>query len=306
MSFDMRQHLRNHFVLGFVPFGGHFEEFIRPFIRDMKLLEKGVLMNVQGIDCWIVAGLGCVTADLPQGNDLTGVKRHGAIKGCRTCLAAKENATDITLDIASISRYHHITNTQFEDIFTAQTLKQRSDISKEYGLRTTLPILDQLQRERHLQSPQDIYHLIAGKTLKLLKLTITMLSSEGEQNFIKKWKSFEYPRQWLKLPNPISHLESFMMSDRLRLGMVMPSILNRSLTINCLKSQEIAKLQERANLNQNQVVNTIIKCWAIVAKCSQLAFKILLTNNDYIDLEKYLKKEQKALIEVKFKVYLYK
>ena len=168
MSFDMRQHLRNHFVLGFVPFGSHFEEFIHPFIRDMKLLEKGVLMNVQGIDCWIVAGLGCVTADLPQGNDLTGVKRHGAIKGCRTCLAAKENATDITLDIASISRYHHITNTQFEDIFTAQTLKQRSDISKEYGLRTTLPILDRLQRECHLQSPQDIYHLIAGKTLKLL------------------------------------------------------------------------------------------------------------------------------------------
>ena len=38
MPFDMRQHLRNHFVLGFVPFGGYFEDFIRPFIRDMKLL----------------------------------------------------------------------------------------------------------------------------------------------------------------------------------------------------------------------------------------------------------------------------
>ena len=295
MPFDMRKHLRNHFVLGFVPFDGYFEDFIQPFIRDMKQLEKGVLMNVQGIDCWVIAGLGCVTADLPQGNDLTGVKRHGAIKGCRTCLIAKENATDITLDIANISQYHHITNTQFKEIFTTQTLKEQNNLAKEYGLHTILPILDQLQRERHLQSPQD----------KLLKLTITMLSSEGEQNFIKKWKSFEYPRQWSKLPNPISHLESFMMSDRLRLGMVMPFILNRSLTINCLKPQEIAKLQEQANLNQNQVVNTIIKCWAIVAKCSQLAFKISLTNNDYIDLEKYLKKEQKALIEVKFKVYLY-
>ena len=171
-------------------------------------------MNVQGIDCWVIAGLGCVTADLPQGNDLTGVKRHGAIKGCRTCLAAKENATDITLDIANISRYHHITNIQFKEIFTTQTLKERNNLAKEYGLHTILPILDQLQREHHLQSPQDIYHLIAGKTLKLLKLTITMLSSEGEQNFIKKWKSFEYPRQWSKLPNPISHLESFMMSER--------------------------------------------------------------------------------------------
>ena len=81
-------------------------------------------MNVQGRDCWVIAGLGCVTADLPQSNDLADVKWHGAIKGCRTCLVAKENATDITLDIASISRYHHITNVQFENIFMALTLKQ--------------------------------------------------------------------------------------------------------------------------------------------------------------------------------------
>src|SRR5947207_8794340 len=82
------------------PFGGHFEEFIHPFIRDIKLLEKGVLMNVQEIDCWIVAGLGCVTADLPQGNDLTGVDRkstrlnssHTVISYAVFCLKKKNNS----------------------------------------------------------------------------------------------------------------------------------------------------------------------------------------------------------------------
>lgn len=300
MPFDIRKLIRNHFVLGFVPFGGCFEDFIRPFIKDMKRLEKGILMNVQGIDCWVIVSLGCVTADLPQGNDLAGVKRHGAIRGCRTCLATKENSTDLVLDVASISRYHHITDSQFEDIFMASTLRQQNNIAKEYGLQTRLPILDQLQRERHLQSPQDIYHIIAGKTLKLLKLTISMLSPEGERNFISVWKSFEYPRQWSKLPNPISHIETFMMSDRLRLGMVIPFILNRSLTmISCLKPREIEKLQGRTNINRNQVIANIIKCWATVAKCSQLAFKISLTKDDYIDLENCLKKERKALIEVK-------
>ncbi|PKB95722.1 hypothetical protein RhiirA5_473917 [Rhizophagus irregularis] len=125
-----------------------------------------------------------------------------------------------------------------------------------------------------------------------------MLSPEGERNFISVWKSFEYPRQWSKLPNPISHIETFMMSDRLRLGMVKPFILNRSLTINCLKPQEIEKLQERTNMNRNQVISNIIKCWATVAKYSQLAFKISLTKNDYIELENYLNKERKALIEL--------
>ncbi|PKK59386.1 hypothetical protein RhiirC2_794903 [Rhizophagus irregularis] len=66
MPFDMRQQLRNHFVLGFVPFSGYFEEFIRPFIRDIKRLEKGVLMNVQGINCWVVAGLGCLPKKMQQ------------------------------------------------------------------------------------------------------------------------------------------------------------------------------------------------------------------------------------------------
>jgi hypothetical protein len=81
--------------------------------------------------------------------------------------------------------------------------------------------------------------------------------------------------------------------------MVMPFILNRFLTINCLKPQELAKIQER-NFYRNQVVNAIIKCWAIVAKCSQLAFKISLTDEDYKELEKYLKKERQALTKVKF------
>jgi hypothetical protein len=300
MPFDIRKHIRNHFVLGFVPFGGNFDDFIQPFISDMKQLEQGIVMNVMGEDCWVVAGLGSVTADLPQGNDLTGIKRHGAIKGCRTCLVAKENATDMNLDIANISRYHHITNIQFEEMFETPTLMQQNEIAKEYGLRNLLPALDQLIRERHLQSPQDIFHIMAGKTLKLLKLTIVMLSPEGEQSFIRVWKSFEYPYQWSKLPNPISHIESFTMADCLRLGMVIPFILNRSLSTNCLKSLELSKLQERTGLHRNQVANAIIKCWSIVAKCSQLAFKISLTNNDYEELKNNLKKERELLTWVSY------
>ena len=65
MPYDIRKRLRNHFVLGFVPFGGDFDDFIQPFILDMKRLEQGMLMNVQGENCWIIAGLGCVTTDLP-------------------------------------------------------------------------------------------------------------------------------------------------------------------------------------------------------------------------------------------------
>ncbi|CAG8856826.1 4648_t:CDS:1, partial [Gigaspora margarita] len=84
LPFDKRKQLRNYFVLGFVPFGGKFDEFIEPFVAEMKQLEKGKIIDVEGSECLVIASLGDVTADLPQGNNLAEVKRHGATRGCRT------------------------------------------------------------------------------------------------------------------------------------------------------------------------------------------------------------------------------
>ena len=89
MPHNERIRLKNHFVLGFIPFGSSFDEFIKPFIMEMKELEVGKIMNIQGIKCLVIASLGDITADLLQGNDLVGVKRHGANRGCRTCNITK-------------------------------------------------------------------------------------------------------------------------------------------------------------------------------------------------------------------------
>src|SRR5215213_11231005 len=45
MPFDLRKLLKNHFVIGFVPFGASFNEFIKPFIREIQKLEKGIPMK---------------------------------------------------------------------------------------------------------------------------------------------------------------------------------------------------------------------------------------------------------------------
>ncbi len=59
-----------------------------------------------------------------------------------------------------------------------------------------LPILDQLKRERHLQSPQDVYHLTAGKVQRFLKITTEALLLEGKEEFMRVWKFFEYPKTY--------------------------------------------------------------------------------------------------------------
>ena len=39
MPFDIQRQLKNHFVLRFVPFGGNFDDFIKPFVEEMRQLK---------------------------------------------------------------------------------------------------------------------------------------------------------------------------------------------------------------------------------------------------------------------------
>ncbi|GET61097.1 hypothetical protein GLOIN_2v1867050 [Rhizophagus irregularis DAOM 181602=DAOM 197198] len=137
----------------------------------IRIIRTRKLMEVNGQDAWVIAGLGVVTADLPQGNDMCGVLRHNANKGCRTCTASRESLTNFSQDVPATSRYHHITDDQFKEIFDEPATTRQRRLCTEFGLRTRPSILDRLLRERHLQTPQDVYHATAGKIGRLLKLT---------------------------------------------------------------------------------------------------------------------------------------
>ncbi|RGB33909.1 hypothetical protein C1646_668970 [Rhizophagus diaphanus] len=300
LPFDKRKQLKNHFVLEFIPFGGSFEEFIAPFVAEMKTLENRKIMDVQGTKSIVIASLGDITADLPQGNDLVGVKRHSATRGCHTCNAIKDSWTSNNIDLPLISRYHHLTDRQFEEISAAPTITRRNEIAAEYGLWICSPILDNLKRERHLQSPHDVYHAIARKVLRFLRITIDALSPEGKLAFILAWKTFEYPRSWQKLSNPISHIESFMMSDSLRLAMVIPFILNRILKPQNFKQSEIDKFRSQTGVSRSDLVIKLwlIKYWILVTKTMSMAFMHSFTEEDYTKLRECLDNERRLLSQV--------
>src|SRR6185295_2996083 len=46
MPFSLRKQLKNHFVIGFIPFGGHFDELMQPLLQELRRLEKGVAMKM--------------------------------------------------------------------------------------------------------------------------------------------------------------------------------------------------------------------------------------------------------------------
>ncbi|CAB4440155.1 unnamed protein product [Rhizophagus irregularis] len=278
MPAHQRKLLKNHFVLGFVPFGGNFNEFMLPFVSEMKEFEQEKLM---------------------KGNNMAGVLRHNANKGCRTCTASQESLTNLYQDIPATSRYHHTTNVQFKEISDEPATTRQNQLCTQYGLRAKPNILDRLLRERHLQTPQDVYHATAGKIGRLLKLTCELFLQEGENEFIKAWKSFEKPKKWPRLPNPISHHASFMMSDYLRLAMILPFILNSFLKVSSLKENESKIIMQRIDtLRISTVKNAIISCWVHVVKTMRMVFESKFTLDSYDELQKCLREEMIILPKV--------
>ncbi|CAB4374050.1 unnamed protein product [Rhizophagus irregularis] len=290
MPTHQRKLIKNHFVLRFIPFGRNFNEFMVPFVSEIKKFEKGKIMTVQEQDAWVIAGLGLVTADLPQGNDIAGVLRHNANKGCRTYTTKKESLSIYNQDSVTTLRYHHITDEEISKISQESVISKRGQLCTEYGLRSSPSILDKLKRERHLQTPQDIYHATAGKIGRLLKLTCELFSQEGEDDFAKIWKNFEIPKKWSHLPNPISHYNSFMMSDLLRLAMIMPFLLNRFLKESSFKNNEAATIRQRIDVVRiSLVLKAIISCWVHVAKTMKAVFNKEFTLDSYEELQLCLK-----------------
>ncbi|CAG8817884.1 15136_t:CDS:2 [Gigaspora margarita] len=300
MPHQLRKQLRNHFVISFVPFGGDIQDFIKPFLEELKKLEKGFVMNLNGINYWIMGGLGVFTADLPQGNDIAGVLRHNAYRGCRSCKVPKEQLTDLSYDIYYYGRYRQITDKEFQLINEQISSNAKSRFCSQYGLRSLPGPLDLLLHDHHLHTPQDAYHAVAGKIARLLDCTCSILTAYGESNLINCWKNIEVPVQWSRLPNPITHRCSFMMSDNLRILMIFPFILNRCLTVNSIKEDYLNSTCNRLHFScQIEVRDYIIYTWALSAKAAKEVFSITIQRSaGYFKLQAILNEELEALIKL--------
>jgi len=147
MPFSLRKRLKNHFLIGLVPFGASFAEFIKPLINDIKQLQEGIkITDCNGEQVFVSGGLGMSTADLPQGNDMAGVRRHNADHGCRSCEVFREDLNNLYFDVQANGRYQHLSDQQFKEIRRAPTNAAKEAIAKRYGLQHHPNILDRVIR----------------------------------------------------------------------------------------------------------------------------------------------------------------
>jgi hypothetical protein len=51
---ELRQKLCNIHLIGFVPFGADFKDFIRPIVTELVTLERGMQWIIDGVPYWVV------------------------------------------------------------------------------------------------------------------------------------------------------------------------------------------------------------------------------------------------------------
>lgn len=300
MPLSFRKLLKNSFLIGFVPFGAKFDDFIKPVIEDIRRLESGFVMRTLYGNAWVIGGLGCVTADLPQGNDLAGVKRHGATHGCRTCNVTSNQLTNPNYDYVGNARFHQITEQQFLEIENQRTKTTREQLATEYGLVVSRGSFNVLKWDRHIQTPQDAYHSMAGKARTLLEATFRILNVNGEKAFIEYWKNIEKPNHWSRMPNPLRHRQSFMFSDVLRLAMLMPFIIRRFLKPCHIKADVLNKWHTNNRITQTTAISRLCIVWSIEANALKIAFSTTMTESIYQELSRSLEREREILLQVSF------
>jgi hypothetical protein len=301
MPFDLRKLLKNHFIIGFVPFGASFNEFIKPFIRDIQKLEKGIEMEINGEKYLIAGGLGVVTADLPQGNDLCGVKRHGANHGCHNCFVPREQLSDKNYDHFQNARYNHQIKKLRRQYNSIKSNREKKEFATSWGLSIQPSPFTYLNLNPFQQVPQDPYHAVSGKIARLMEITMDLLSESGKKLFIKNWKYFEFPSTWSKMPSPTSHSRSHFMSDYQRFTMIVPFILNRFLSPEHIKKESMEKIKFSLNSHSSAVPKKIIEVWSKMAICTKSIFSPF---NNYKELETLLQEERSLLIKVIFILFI--
>ena len=83
-----------------------------------------------------------------------------------------------------------------------------------------------------------------------------------------------------------------MMSNLLRLAMIMPFLLNRFLKESILKNNEAATIRQKIDVAQiSLVLKAIISCWVHVAKTMKAVFNKEFTLDSYEELQLCLKEE---------------
>jgi len=91
-------------------------------------------MRILNGDAFVIGGIGCITADLLQGNDLADMKSHNAKYGCQTCNVPNDQYTNINYNYIKNVHFHQQIKKWFLEIARQNSKVRKKRLAAEYSL----------------------------------------------------------------------------------------------------------------------------------------------------------------------------
>lgn len=99
------------------------------FVEEVLQLQRGRLLSLGSLgDVFVIGGVGCITADFPEGNSLADCKSHNASAFCRRCMRLH---TEISLSEQTAPA---LPRTEHEQRARQETLQRLLDLTTLYVL----------------------------------------------------------------------------------------------------------------------------------------------------------------------------
>ena len=283
LSYEERRKVANVFTLTLGPHGAALGDVVEAFSRGIRQLDRGFAIPVNDTEtevCSFVMGL---IGDMPQQAENGGFAHHSAQKGCRSCFCPKALRGDLQFDIVQEGRYHFETVRQREH---AEQLvgEDRKAFLKETGLQLESPVIARLcpaldlVRTRAYDAPHSEWRGL-GRTLHSFFVT-TMLSKQGNTQYLRHFQSFQYPPGWPRIQSPTFYMGSWSLSEAGRASILLPLILRCHATVGWFR------------LSYLQAVDKVMKVETSSLRAVVQALGVIAYSNTLIGSQRYTSPDQ--------------
>src|SRR6266513_290036 len=209
MTYQDRHRIRNVFPLTLTPHGSELKDVIYAMGEPLAALDRGQIMNINGIQTFVCAYTMVVTGDMPQQHDNSGFLRQSAIYGCNFCLCSKEERRNLNFDIVLRGRYHHSTVRARERAEAKASAPRKKYLSSLGMGESTPPIVSICPALDLIQSraPDAPHSDFQGLTRLMQELLVTViLTKPGSIAYTHEFQPFPMKPGWNRLQSPLHYI----------------------------------------------------------------------------------------------------
>ena len=269
LSFSDRNRRANVLPITLGPHGSNFEDVVDA-LKQFKLLDKGMDVDINGKTTHMCVFTLCYTGDMPQQQENSGFKTQRAIRGCRFCFIDETVRGDLDYNTIEEGRYHYQTMRMRQGIKELRTKKDKNTRATKWGLAVDEPPLLQLSPALDviLTRPGDTAHSeYNGISRMMHELLIQgILNKRGTKAYGRRLRQFPFPKGWGRLQSPVHHLKSYSLSDHARWAAIIPGLLRTWLTEGRMQPHFF----NAAKKHTDDPVTFVVRAFAAVAKSNSL------------------------------------